>query len=67
MLIKQLKTQLKKLMTEDVSTISLFYGSDVSPVDAGSLVDTLKAKYPDIEIDIHEGGQPLYYYLISLE
>lgn len=58
---------IEKLMTEDVSTISLFYGSDVSPVDAGALVDTLKGKYPDIEIDIHEGGQPLYYYLISLE
>ena len=58
---------IEKLMTEDVSTISLFYGSDVSPVDAGALVDTLKVKYPDLEIDIHEGGQPLYYYLISLE
>jgi dihydroxyacetone kinase-like predicted kinase len=58
---------IEKLMTEDVSTISLFYGSDVSPVDAGALVDTLKDKYPDLEIDIHEGGQPLYYYLISLE
>ena len=58
---------IEKLMNEDISTISLFYGSDVSPVDAGALVDTLKAKYPDIEIDIHEGGQPLYYYLISLE
>ena len=58
---------IEKLMTEDISTISLFYGSDVSPVDAGALVDTLKEKYPDIEIDIHEGGQPLYYYLISLE
>ncbi len=58
---------IEKLMTEDVSTISLFYGSDVSPVDAGALVDKLKDKYPDLEIDIHEGGQPLYYYLISLE
>ena len=58
---------IEKLMNDDVSTISLFYGSDVSPVDAGALVDTLKDKYPDIEIDCHEGGQPLYYYLISLE
>ncbi len=58
---------IEKLMTEDVSTISLFYGSDVSPVDAGALVDTLKEKYPDFEIDCHEGSQPLYYYLISLE
>lgn len=58
---------IEKLMTDDISTISLFYGNDVDPVDAGALVDTLKAKYPDIEIDCNEGGQPLYYYLISLE
>ncbi len=58
---------IEKLMTEDVSTISLFYGKDVNPVDAGALVDKLKEKYPDLEIDCNEGGQPLYYYLISLE
>ena len=58
---------IEKLMTDDISTISLFYGNDVNPVDAGALVDTLKEKYPDIEIDCHEGNQPLYYYLISLE
>lgn len=58
---------IEKLMTDEVSTISLFYGADVNPVDAGALVDTLKDKYPDLEIDCHEGGQPLYYYLISLE
>ena len=58
---------IEKLMNDDISTISLFYGADVNPVDAGALVDTLKEKYPDIEIDCHEGGQPLYYYLISLE
>ena len=54
-------------MNDDISTISLFYGNDVNPVDAGALIDRLKEKYPDMEIDCHEGGQPLYYYLISLE
>lgn len=58
---------IEKLMNDDVSTISLFYGNDVNPVDAGALIDRLKEKYPDLEIDCHEGGQPLYYYLISLE
>lgn len=58
---------IEKLMNDDVSTISLFYGNDVNPVDAGALIDRLKEKYPDMEIDCHEGGQPLYYYLISLE
>ena len=59
--------EVEKLMNDEVSTISLFYGADVSPVDAGALVDTLKDKYPDLEIDCHQGDQPLYYYLISLE
>ena len=58
---------IEKLMNDDVSTISLFYGNDVNPKDAGALIDRLKEKYPDLEIDCHEGGQPLYYYLISLE
>ncbi len=58
---------IEKLMNDEISTITLFYGADVNPVDAGALVDTLKDKYPDLEIDCHEGGQPLYYYLISLE
>ena len=58
---------IEKLMTDEISTISLFYGKDTSPVDAGKLVDILKEKYPDLEIDCHEGSQPLYYYLISLE
>ena len=58
---------IEKLMNDDVSTISLFYGKDVNPAETGALIDRLKEKYPDIEIDCHEGGQPLYYYLISLE
>ena len=54
-------------MNDDISTISLFYGNDVNPVDAGTLIDRLKEKYPDLEIDCHVGGQPVYYYIISLE
>jgi dihydroxyacetone kinase-like predicted kinase len=54
-------------MNDDISTVTLFYGNNVDPVDAGALVDTLVAKYPDLEINIQFGGQPLYYYLISLE
>lgn len=58
---------IEKLMNDEISTISLFYGNDVDPKDAGALIDRLKDKYPDLEIDVHEGNQPLYYYLISLE
>lgn len=64
---KVTENTIEKLMNNDVSTITLFYGKDVNPVDAGALVDVLKEKYPDLEIDCQEGDQPLYYYLISLE
>lgn len=64
---KVTENTIEKLMTDDISTVTLFYGQDVNPVDAGALVDNLKEKYPDLEIDCQEGLQPLYYYLISLE
>ena len=56
-----------KLMKEDASTLTLFYGAEVSDSDAEALQEKLAEKYPDVEISYHNGGQPLYYYLISIE
>lgn len=64
---KVAENTVEKLMNDNISTVTLFYGNDVNPVDAGALVDTLVAKYPDLEISVQQGNQPLYYYLISLE
>lgn len=64
---KVAENTVEKLMNDNISTVTLFYGNDVSPVDAGALVDTLVEKYPDLEISVQQGDQPLYYYLISLE
>ena len=58
---------IEKLMSADASTITLFYGNDVDQAKADALVETLSEKYPDVEVDCHPGGQPLYYYLISIE
>lgn len=57
----------EKLMKEDASTLTLFYGSEVKEDDASTLQEKLAEKYPDIEVSYHNGGQPLYYYLISIE
>lgn len=57
----------EKLMKEDTSTLTLFYGSEVKEEDASELQEILSEKYPDIEVSYHNGGQPLYYYLISIE
>lgn len=56
-----------KLINENIMTITLFFGAEVQEAEAQKLVDELSIKYPEIEVDCHFGGQPLYYYMISLE
>lgn len=58
---------IEKLVREDASTITLFSGLDVKEEDAAALTELLTEKYPDLEVSCHNGGQPLYYYLISIE
>ncbi|MBE5737953.1 MAG: DAK2 domain-containing protein [Clostridiales bacterium] len=47
--------------------ITLYYGQDVKEEDAVALQQTIMEKYPDCDVDIHYGGQPIYYYYIALE
>ena len=58
---------IEKMVTPEIMNISLFYGADVQEVEAQVLAEKISKKYPEIEVDFHFGGQPLYYYLISLE
>ena len=60
-------TTIEKLMKDNAATLTLFYGNDVSQETADKLVETLSEKYPNVEVECHNGGQPLYYYLISIE
>lgn len=55
------------MMEDTMLNITLFYGEDVKAEDAELLKSALEAKYPDCEITCIFGGQPVYYYLISLE
>jgi DAK2 domain fusion protein YloV len=55
------------LVNEDTAIITLFYGEDVTESQASDLGNILEAKYEDIDIELYYGGQPLYYYLISVE
>ena len=57
----------EKLVDEDTAIITLFYGEDVSEEDANELRDLLEEKFEDIDVELYYGGQPLYYYLISVE
>ena len=58
---------LEALVDEDSELISVYYGSDVSEEDAEELVSKIEEAYPDVDIDAHSGGQPIYYYVIAVE
>lgn len=55
------------LKNEDHEMITLYYGEGVEEDDAERLVGKLSELYPDCEVDVHFGGQPVYYYMVSLE
>ena len=52
---------------EDSELLSIYYGSDVEEEKANALVEAVQAAYPDFEVETHAGGQPIYYYILSLE
>lgn len=55
------------MIDEDSELITVYYGKEVSEDDAQVLVDELSEKYPDCDVDLQYGGQPVYYYIISVE
>lgn len=55
------------MMTDDAEVISIYYGSDASEEKAEALAAVLEEKYPDCEVEVNNGGQPIYYYIISVE
>ena len=61
------KELVEKLVDEDSAIITLFYGEDVTEEQAEELRGELEEKFEDIDVELYYGGQPLYYYLISVE
>lgn len=58
---------LNAMLDEDSELVSIYYGSDVEADKAEALLARAQEAFPDVEIELHEGGQPIYYYLISAE
>jgi len=56
-----------KMMDENIVNVTLFYGAEVKEKEANALQDSLIKKYPECDINVVMGGQPVYYYLVSLE
>lgn len=58
---------LKAMVDDDSELISIYYGSDVKPEEAERVFAMAQEACPDCEIELHDGGQPIYYYLMSVE
>ena len=56
-----------ELVDDESGIISLYYGEDVSEEDAQRLAEQLQEKYEDLEVEVNDGGQPIYYYILSVE
>lgn len=66
--VENVTTQLvDKLMDSSVSNITLYFGNEVKEEEANAIAQELSEKYNRCDVDIHYGGQPLYYYIVSLE
>lgn len=64
---KTTEALVEKLLTDDSVNITLFYGEDINEADAEKLRESLEEKYPECEVTAIYGGQPVYYYIISVE
>ena len=54
-------------MEEDAELISDYYGSDTSEENAEALGEQIRGRFPDCEVEVAAGGQPIYYYIMSVE
>ena len=55
------------LMDEDSELISLYYGQEMAEEDAEALAERIMDAHPEVDVEVHPGGQPVYYYVLSVE
>ena len=60
-------SMLEKMIDDESEIISIYFGDEVDEELANELASNVEKKYPDISVELHPGGQPIYYYIISVE
>ena len=61
------KDMIGKLVDDESKLISIYYGSEATEEQAEEIVSYIEEEYPDLEVEVQMGGQPIYYYVISVE
>lgn len=66
--LEQAVLETADVMIDDmVELVSIYYGNEVSQEDAEILKEKIESRHPDVDIELQDGGQPVYYYLVSAE
>lgn len=58
---------IEAMLDEDSELISIYYGEEIAEDAANGLADRIMEAYPDVDVELHLGGQPVYYYVVSVE
>ena len=58
---------LSQMIDKDSAMVSIYYGEEATEEDANEIASLVEEQYPDVEVDVQFGGQPIYYYVISVE
>jgi dihydroxyacetone kinase-like predicted kinase len=58
---------LEEMVSEASSLITVYFGCDVTEGEANEMKEMLVAKFPNLEVEVENGGQPVYYYVVSVE
>ena len=61
------KETVAAMITDDSELISIYYGEDMTEEDAEGLGEAIEEMYPDCDVEINYGGQPIYYCVVSVE
>jgi len=64
---ESVRGMIENMVTEDSYIATVYYGEDVSEADANKIAQIVEEAYPDIEVEVYHGGQPVYYYMIAVE
>ena len=55
------------MVDEESALVSIYAGEDTADEDADKMAEVIRSKYPDLEVELEKGGQPVYYYVFSVE
>ena len=61
------REMVEAMMDDEAELISIYYGEDVAEETAQSLCDGLSEQFPDCDVEVNFGGQPIYYFVVSVE